>query len=130
MNELNPKGFEVTADVRVNLEVLLARMNEIRGVWGKPMLVTSGLRSLADHKRIYAEIAKRNGNAVIRVPMGSRHLSGQACDVADRDGSLMAWCRANVPVLERVGLWCEDGTVGWVHFQIVPPGSGKRFFKP
>jgi hypothetical protein len=63
--------------------------------------------------------------------MKSRHLFGQACDVSDPDGKLMDWCIANEKVLEKVGLWCEvRDDKKRVHFQIVPPQSGKRFFNP
>ncbi len=130
IRELNPKGVELTSQMHANLSALFGKMNRIRDEWGKSMTVTSGVRSLADHKRIYADIARRNGSAVVRVPMGSKHLIAAACDIADPDGSLMAWCKANVPLLEQIELWIEDGTKGWVHFQISPPASGKRFFKP
>lgn len=67
-----------------------------------------------------------------KVPYGSAHLTGRAADIADRDGSLAAWCYANIPILEQAGLYLEDPTrtKGWVHMQIVPPQSGSRFFMP
>jgi hypothetical protein len=130
LQELNPKNFPLTRDMELNIQILLARINVVREAWGKPMTVTSGVRSVADQKRVYAEIARRNNSNVIRVPMGSKHLSAQAVDIADPDGSLMLWCKANVPLLERTGLWIEADTKGWTHFQTVAPGSGNRFFKP
>lgn len=130
LRELNPKGVTLTPEMEANLQDLHSRINKIRTAWAKPMMVTSGVRSLADHKRIYADIARRKGLTHIRIPMGSKHLSAQACDILDRDGSLMAWCKANVTILEAVGLWVEADTKGWVHFQVVPPRSGNRFFKP
>jgi hypothetical protein len=114
----------LTSAMQLNIEILHHRMNIIRAEWGKPMRVTSGVRSIADHRRIYAN------KKVVRIPMGSKHLTAQACDIEDKDGALMAWCKTNVPLLERVGLWLEADTKGWCHFQTVPPGSGNRFFKP
>lgn len=116
-----------------NLVELQRRINLIRKSWGKPMVVTSGYRSMYDHTRIYSEInakRRRRGLPPVKMPMGSRHLSGEAVDIADPDGKLMEWCKANAELLEKAELWCEDGTVGWVHFQIKPPKSGKRFFLP
>jgi uncharacterized protein YcbK (DUF882 family) len=130
LRELNPKQASLTPAQDANLRVLQERMNRIRAAWGKPMFVTSGFRTLEDHRRIYKDIARKNGSDVVRVPMGSKHLEGSACDIADQDGSLMAWCKANVQLLELAQLWCEDGTRGWVHFQIKAPLSGNRFFKP
>lgn len=111
-----------------NLEELLKRINVIRTAYGKPMTITSGYRSKQDHLRIY----RSKGVPDHKIPMGSLHLSGEACDVSDPKQELQKWCKANVHILEEVGLWCEDfsATVNWVHFQSRPPKSGKRFFLP
>lgn len=110
-----------------NLEELLQKMNVIRLSYGKPMTITSGYRSQQDHLRIYSQ---RNIHPP-HVPMGSQHLIGGACDILDRSGELMQWCRDNVPLLESTGLWIEDDpSQPRVHFQINPPRSGNRFFKP
>jgi uncharacterized protein YcbK (DUF882 family) len=116
--ELNPHSYEVTHDQAGNLATLLFRINQVRREWGKPMIVTSGLRSKEDQERI-------NPKAT-----ASKHLFGAACDIADPKGELMAWCRSNEQRLEQIGLWMEAGTKGWVHFQIFPPRSGTRFFLP
>lgn len=136
MNELL-KGTpisEVPIEHQHNLEELKKRINIIREKWGKPMTVTSGYRSMFDHKRIYSEInAKRRKlkQPELTIPMGSKHLSGSAVDISDPDGSLHAWCKANIPLLEEVELWCEEkDNEARVHFQIFPPKSGKRFFYP
>ena len=131
--ELNPKGFKTTEEQQANLDILLERINVIRKEWNKPMTITSGFRSTEDHLRIYKEIATRNKKEfdATKVPMKSKHLAGAACDVLDSDGSLMKWCRENVELLEKTGLWIEDDTsVPRVHFQIFAPKSGNRFFKP
>ena len=128
MKELNPKNFPAQKSIQDNLEILLKKINEIRAAYGKPMKITSGLRTMEDHLRIYAEMGITDKN---KIPMKSRHLFGQACDVSDPDGKLMDWCIANEKVLEKVGLWCEvRDDKKRVHFQIVPPQSGKLFFNP
>ncbi len=129
--ELNPKGFKTTPEQDKNLKLLCERMNIVRAAFGKPMKVTSGFRSEADHKRIYKEKAKSAGKTVFSVPMGSQHLKGSACDVLDLNGTLYSWLKANSKILEDAGLWCEEDTsVPRVHFQTVPPKSGNRWFKP
>lgn len=130
IKELNPKGVALSAVQTANLQRLFERINRVRSAYGRPMMVTSGVRSEADHRRIYADIAKKKGLAIVRVPMGSQHLKAAACDIADADGSLMEWCRMNVELISEIGLWIEADTNGWVHFQCVAPGSGNRFFYP
>lgn len=62
----------------------------------------------------------------------SKHLTGQAADIADADGKLKAWLLAYPEHMESIGLWAEDAshTKGWVHLQSCPPASGKRWFIP
>jgi uncharacterized protein YcbK (DUF882 family) len=122
------------SDIQDNLMELLEKVNKLRAAYGKPMIVTSGLRTMADHLRIYKQKAKREGKAFdqSKVPMKSRHLFGQAIDVSDPKKELQKWCLANVKKLEEIGLWCEDFayTPNWLHVQIVQPKSGNRFFIP
>lgn len=120
LKELNPKGYDPTVEQAANLAILLERINKVRKAYGKPMIVTSGLRSNADQQRINPSAPR------------SKHLMGAAVDIADKDADLYNWARKNESLLAEIGLWCEDGryTLGWVHFQILPPRSGKRFFIP
>lgn len=124
MKELNPHGYPVNDVVEKNLKTLLERMNELRAAYEKPMVVTSGLRSDEKQAELIAQ-GKSKATA-------SKHLAGAACDILDRAGKLGVWCLNNEDVLRRIGLWCEhpDYTKGWVHFQIMAPKSGKRFFIP
>jgi uncharacterized protein YcbK (DUF882 family) len=124
MKELNPHNHPMAPAVEKNMKVLFDRMNELRQAYGKPMVITSGLRS--DEKQAEL-IAQGKSNAKF-----SRHLAGAACDVFDKDKELAKWCLANEDILKRIGLWCEhpDYTANWVHFQIMAPNSGKRFFIP
>lgn len=112
-----------------NIMTLLERINKIRSSYGKSMTVTSGYRSKEDQIRIY----KAKGIIDIsKIPMGSQHLQGGAVDISDPNQELQQWTLANVALLEQIGLWCEDfsATKNWVHYQIVAPKSGKRFFMP
>jgi uncharacterized protein YcbK (DUF882 family) len=111
---------DVPAEHQQNLEELLKRINLIREAWGQPMIVTSGYRSAEDQARINPKAPQ------------SKHMIGCAVDIADPDESLAAWNHANIALLEQVGLWCEatESTVGWEHYQWLPPGSGNRFFIP
>lgn len=115
-------------DTQNNLLILLERINRIRSDFNKSMIVTSGLRSMEDHLRIY----KEKGISQDKVPMKSKHLYGQAVDISDPKKELQKWCIDNESKLKQYELWCEDfsATPNWVHFQIVPPKSGNRFFKP
>jgi uncharacterized protein YcbK (DUF882 family) len=121
-------------EVQDNLMILLERINKVRQAYNKPMVVTSGLRTMEDHLRIYRQIAERKGIPFdqSKVPMGSQHLKGAAVDISDPKQELQKWILNNIQLMERLGLWLEDfsATPTWVHFQCHPPRSGNRFFKP
>ncbi len=109
--------FPLTEEHQVNLQKLLMALNAFRWIYGKPMTVTSGYRP--------GRFNKLAGGA-----KASAHLSCEACDFADADGSLAAWCLANLVVLQRCRLWLEDptDTKGWIHLQIRPVAN--RVFMP
>lgn len=117
---------ECTPEQKLYLDMLLERVNKLRKDWGKPLVVTSGLRNAADMERIY-----KSKN----YPKKSKHLFGQACDFKD-DGSLYKWLMENDGErLKQYNLWMELGTKGWVHVQIVPmasynPKTDVRWFNP
>lgn len=136
IKELNKNNVELTPEQEQNLKVLHEKMNKIRTLWGRPMIVTSGVRSMADHLRIYRELAEKRGKEFdeSKVPMGSMHLKASACDISDPDGKLFDWCKANEEKLAEIGLWLEEkDDQARVHFQIFQYRSwaeGKsRFFK-
>jgi hypothetical protein len=115
--------------IQENLNILFEKINVVRTAWGKPMIVTSGLRTMEHHLKIYA------GKGITdpkKIPMKSKHLFGQAVDISDPNRELQDWCKQNISLLESTGLWMEDFSVtkNWCHFQIVPPRSGNRFFMP
>lgn len=121
-------------EIQDNLKVLHYRINIVRKIWRKPMIVTSALRTMDDHIRIYKNIAKRKGVEfdIDKVPMGSNHLKGRAIDIYDPNRELQNWIKENMDVMEAIGFWFEsfDHTPNWTHWQIVPPRSGRRFFVP
>lgn len=98
------------------LEDLLVRVNLIRTAWNRPMIVTSGYRTAQDQARINPKVKQ------------SAHMIGQAVDISDPEGNLYRYLEANVPLLEKAGLWVEAGTHGWVHLQ--SRKASRRFFIP
>lgn len=128
LKELNSSNFPTTTEIDSNLAILLERVNKIRSEWGKPMTVTSGLRSMEDHLRIYADKGITDPS---KIPMKSKHLVGAAVDISDPDLEITAWLKENDSQrLIDAELWCEEGNADWVHFQIYSPASGNRWFKP
>lgn len=123
--ELNPRSVELDPAGKVAFERLYKRINEVRRYYGKPMFVTSGVRSYLDQMRI--------DKAAGRKPSyGSLHLKGAAVDIADKDHALWNWCMDNMELIEKIGLWLEDKrwTDSWLHFQCFAPKSGSRIFQP
>lgn len=120
---------ECSPEIQKELGILLNKMNQVRFAYGKPMTVTSGLRTMKKHLAIYAAKGITDKK---KIPMKSNHLFGRAVDIADGNKALKNWCLLNVSKLEEIGLWMEafEATPTWVHFQTVPPKSGNRFFKP
>lgn len=71
----------------------------------------------------------------------SKHMTGEAADLEDPDKKLAHWVKAHPEICSECGLWFEDPfslkadgtgefTPTWVHGQIVPPHSGRRFYIP
>lgn len=62
----------------------------------------------------------------------SKHLSGEAIDIEDDDGTLALWCADRGDILESFEVWMErpEATPSWCHWQSVPPKSGARYFWP
>lgn len=112
------KESEVDVVILRNLEDLCRKINALG--YQPPMIATSCLRSIKDQQRI-------NPKA-----MGSSHLYGCAVDVADADGKLKVWCKANINKLVECGLWMENpaSTKTWCHLSSQMPKSGKRIFNP
>jgi Peptidase M15 len=111
--------FPLTDKQESNLKIFLDRINELREIYAKPMIVTSGYRP--------PEI-----NAAVGGAPKSKHLDCLAIDVADPDGSLDLWLEKHVELLEKLEFYVEhkDYTPGWAHIQLGAPISGVRFFAP
>lgn len=120
---------ECPEELRDNLTELLVKINNVRDAWGKPMTVTSGWRSKEDQIRIYRSKGIVDEK---KMHMKSKHFFCQAIDISDPNKELQKWIKKNLPLMEEIGVWFEDFsyTPTWVHIQIVPPGSGNRFFIP
>jgi hypothetical protein len=111
---------EYTTEISHNIDKLLIPMNEVRKTYGRPMSVSSGWRPSTVNANTKGAAAKSN------------HMLGLAVDIHDPDGSIRNWVIANLDLMQQLGLYFEDfrWTSTWVHFQCVPPASGKRIFVP
>lgn len=94
---------------------MLAKFDEIREAYGKPIHITSGYRCEAQNKKI--------GGA-----KNSNHVKGNAIDIV-RTVGLEEFIMKNLEILD---IYIEDKVYSptWIHIQINPPKSGKRMFKP
>ncbi|MES2415089.1 MAG: hypothetical protein V4614_14880 [Pseudomonadota bacterium] len=62
----------------------------------------------------------------------SSHKEGQAVDRYDPGNKIDDWCLANLEKLVECGIYIEHptATVGWSHWTIRAPKSGRRVFYP
>lgn len=111
----------LTAVHKANLVVLFSKMDEIRGHFGKPVIVHVAYRP-------------EEYNKLVKGASRSSHLEGMAVDF-HVSGFKCDEVRAEIlkqGLLEKLGMRMEDlpGS-SWVHLDIrsVPEG-GNRFFKP
>lgn len=118
---------ELPSETKSNLDELLEKVNKMLNLWATPVIITSGLRTIEDQIRIYAEKGITDQS---KIPLHSKHLSGQALDIYDPNLRFTKWLKQNDHILVDCGLWCEEGNKDWVHFQTVPPKSGNRWFLP
>ena len=124
LEELNPHKYATTPEIDANLNTLLTKLNKVRSAYNTPMIVSSGLRDNAQQQALIAAGKSKASK--------SKHLTGEAADILDKDGKLKDWINNNVELMETIGVWFEDFgyTKNWVHIQIVKPLSGRRFFIP
>lgn len=111
---------ELTAVHRANAQITVDRVNDLLLYFGEDRKVNSGWRPEAVNARVPDAAPK------------SKHITCQACDLSDVNGSLDAWCMNNLDVLEKIGLWLEhpSKTSTWCHVQTIAPRSGLRVFYP
>jgi zinc D-Ala-D-Ala carboxypeptidase len=108
---------DLPEDLQKNLEDLLIKLNKFRALYGKPMYVSSGYRP--------PDVNKAAGGG-----SKSAHLTLQACDFSDKEGSIFEFIKNNPDVLKQCGLYMEDPrwTKTWVHLQTRP--ASKQIFLP
>lgn len=112
---------EYTPEITSNATKLLEKVNALlMDLKIDKVTVNSGWRPAAIN------------NATVGSAKKSNHMLGLAVDLADLDCSLWNLVIKNMELLERYGLFLEDKrwTKSWVHFQCVPPKSGKRVLIP
>ncbi|PPE75483.1 hypothetical protein C3942_00900 [Solimonas fluminis] len=117
-DKIHPK--DLSQEIRDNAALTVAKVNNLLAIAKIDAKVSSGWRPPAINAGVKGAAKK------------SRHMTGQAVDLADPKGDLDRWCLDNLAELERIGLWLEhpDATPTWCHLQTVPPGSGRRVFRP
>lgn len=131
-------GMIVAPEHEANLLILLEKVNKIRTAYGKPLLVTSGYRSMEKHLAIYKAKGITDQS---KIPMKSKHLFGQAVDLVPLDGDIKGfqkWIESNKNLMDEIDVFFEKFkfTKTWVHVQSVQYGSYKykagktRFFIP
>ena len=110
---------ELTAEKRANAEETIDKANQLLERFGETRRVNSGWRPVSINK------------ATVGAAPKSKHMTCEAIDLEDKDGTLDQWCMENLEELAAIGLWMEhpESTEGWTHLQIVPPKSGNRVFK-
>lgn len=127
---------ECTAEIKQNAALTVAAINKVLSAFAaatgivltrcasgwRPACVNCLTSNAADH---------------------SLHITADAGDIEDTSArDLARWVAANQKVLVEAGLYCErfewtskknpatGKLVSWVHFQRLPPRSGKRFYIP
>lgn len=133
MSELlkDKKMSDLSQEIQDNLPKLLEKANKVREAWGKPMTITSCIRTRAEQIEVYR---KKGIFDITKIPMNSKHIHGAAVDLYDPDLSLTQWLKDNPHIMEENDLYAELGNKNWVHLQILPFGSykagGTRWFNP
>jgi hypothetical protein len=111
---------DVTPELAVHVKHTVDCANELLTYFGSDRKVNSGWRP----KSLQMEINPRAPN--------SKHITGDAIDIEDKDGKLKNWCMDNGVLLAALGLYMEhpSSTPTWLHVQTVAPKSGKIVFYP
>jgi len=116
-DKLYPKEYNKT--IEMNLFKTIQTVDEFLKDYNGSIVVTSGWRDQASNKAA--------GGAP-----SSKHCTGEAIDIQDKDGSLRKYVLANLDKAQELGLFFEDfrATPIWVHMQISPVRSGHRIYIP
>lgn len=111
-------------EVRANAIELLSKVNALLAVIDLPEArtpkVNSGWRP------------KSYNDMVPGAAPNSKHITGQAIDIADPDGALDDFLMDRTYLLARFGLYMEAPafTKSWTHLQSVAPRSERLVFNP
>lgn len=108
-----PKNLEH----RDNIIRTARKLELIRGVIGKPMVITSWYRPVVYNKLI--------GGA-----SNSAHIDGLACDFVVRGMTIEDATFILKSKLDHLKIRMEDHSGNWLHIDLREPGPGGRFFKP
>jgi hypothetical protein len=112
----------LTPQIEKNAALTVQLANALLARFGQGRRVNSGWRP--------PEVNEKTPGAAVM----SKHMTGQAIDLADPEGDLDEWLmtQAGQSALAELGLWHEHpaATKGWCHVQTVPPRSGRRTFYP
>ena len=117
-------GPKPSEEVRANALELLSKVNA--------MLADIQLQE-AQEPKVNSGWRPQGYNATIPgAAPNSKHITGQAVDLADPDGALDDFLFVRPARLIEHGLYMEHplATKGWVHLQCVAPRSGNRIFYP
>lgn len=112
----------LTPQIEKNAELTVQLANALLVRFGEGRRVNSGWRP--------PEVNAKTAGAAPK----SKHMTGQAIDLADPEGDLDDWLMSaeGQAAMAELGLWHEHpaATKGWAHLQTVPPRSGRRTFYP
>lgn len=109
---------DLTDEQVANLNTIVPAANDFLEAFGEFRAVTSGYRTPAINAATPGAAKK------------SKHMICAAVDLEDADARLYNFARTHLSILEKLGLWCEERRGNWLHLQILPPKSGRRFFLP
>lgn len=123
---------ELTDGIRANAKTLTERVNRLLMAFLKETGFSRVLRSGWRPAGFNASFVHLDANrvAVRGGAPHSKHMTGEAVDVADNDGKLDAWLTDEK--LAEFGLYREapGSTPSWCHLQSCAPHSGHRTFFP
>jgi hypothetical protein len=112
----------MTPQIERNAATMVQLANALLARFGQGRRVNSGWRP--------PQVNAATPNAALL----SKHMTGQAIDLADPEGDLDDWLmtEAGQAALSDIRLWHEHpaATKGWAHLQSIPPRSGRRTFYP
>lgn len=119
--DTNFKG-RMTTEQYNNAAELIDKTNKLISVLDlkNGVILTSGGRTKEHHRQIYQQRGQK-------APEGSAHLSGQALDIYDPDGSIKKQLINNprvAEIMKREGIYIENPnmTGSWLHIQTKKPG--------